>query len=173
MQDELKSVLDLFREKDKHLEIQKTPNVYITQSSTPHEVRNWLKRKQFGQRSVGVQIWVPFFQMIFYLTGITGKSYSAFVSASHTSIYISRVLEQLNAFNGLKLFKMTKKDCIAAFGKDEGTRLFSQITVSRNTADYKTARSSGERDGTENAGLSNFFLKSIIFHHSRFAYSQN
>ncbi len=54
-----------------------------------------------------------------------------------------RVLEQLNAFNGLKLFKMTKKDCIAAFGKEEGTRLFSQITISRNTADFKTARTSG------------------------------
>lgn len=31
---------------------------------------------------------------------------------------------------------------VAAFGKVEGGRLFSQITISRNTSGFKTARSS-------------------------------
>ncbi len=29
-----------------------TPDIYITQKSTPTEVRNWLKAKQFGDRLV-------------------------------------------------------------------------------------------------------------------------
>ena len=51
-----------------------------------------------------------------------------------------RVLQQCGSFNGQQLFKMSKKDCIAAFGKEEGTRLFSQVTISKNTNSFKTAR---------------------------------
>ncbi len=52
MAEELKSVLDLYREKEKHLEIKTTPNVFIKQNSTPYEVRQWLKQKQFGERCI-------------------------------------------------------------------------------------------------------------------------
>ena len=38
-----------------------------------------------------------------------------------------RVLQQCGSLNGQQLFKMNKKDCISAFGKEEGTRLFSQV----------------------------------------------
>ena len=41
-----------------------------------------------------------------------------------------------------QLFAMTRKDLIAAFGKAEGSRLDSQITLSRNSSGFKTARSS-------------------------------
>ena len=50
VQDELKSVLEVFREKDKHLDIVKTPEIYISQDSNPAEVRKWLKAKNFSQR---------------------------------------------------------------------------------------------------------------------------
>ena len=50
MQEELKNVLDLYREKEKHLDIKTTPEVFITQKSTPTEVRGWLRQKKFSQR---------------------------------------------------------------------------------------------------------------------------
>ena len=34
----------------KHLDIKTTPEVFITQKSTPTEVRGWLKQKKFSQR---------------------------------------------------------------------------------------------------------------------------
>ena len=37
---------------------------------------------------------------------------------------------------------MSRQDLIAAFGKPEGTRLFSQITVSRNMQGYTTSKGS-------------------------------
>lgn len=49
MQQELKNVLTLFREKRK-IEIQKTPEVYIYQHSTVEEVQDWLKAKGFSDR---------------------------------------------------------------------------------------------------------------------------
>ena len=53
MQEELRSVLDLINaEEDPMLEIKTTPDVYITQKSTPHEVKQWLKDKDFSQRYV-------------------------------------------------------------------------------------------------------------------------
>ena len=82
---------------NKKIEIKVTPDVYITQKSTPHEVRNWLKAKSFSQR----------------------------------------VFDQTKGFNGDKIFSMKRNDLIKAFGHDEGTRLYSQITVSRNMTDYK------------------------------------
>ena len=42
--------------------------------------------------------------------------------------------------HGGELFKMKRKDLIAAFGKEEGKRLDSQITISRNTSGFKTTR---------------------------------
>lgn len=51
MQHELKKVLVLFREK-RHVEIQKTPEVFINQQSAPHEVKAWLKAKGFSEKIV-------------------------------------------------------------------------------------------------------------------------
>ena len=57
VQEELKSVLDIFNKREKHLEILKTPEVYITASSSPREVQKWLKEKQFSKR-------LPFFPVV-------------------------------------------------------------------------------------------------------------
>jgi len=51
LQEELKSVLELFREKRRNLEIVKTPEVYISQRSNPEEVQNWLEAKGFSGRA--------------------------------------------------------------------------------------------------------------------------
>ena len=50
VQDELKNVLEIFREKDNQLDIPKTPELFISQDSKPSEVRKWLKAKNFSQR---------------------------------------------------------------------------------------------------------------------------
>ncbi|XP_066949900.1 epidermal growth factor receptor kinase substrate 8-like isoform X3 [Macrobrachium rosenbergii] len=50
MNEELKMVLESFRRSRPHLDIVKTPDVYINQSSTPQEVQNWLKLKGFSKR---------------------------------------------------------------------------------------------------------------------------
>ncbi|RZC38901.1 epidermal growth factor receptor kinase substrate 8 [Asbolus verrucosus] len=49
MQDELNLVLSMVREKryKSHIEVRQTPEVYIDQKSTPEEVQNWLKAKDF------------------------------------------------------------------------------------------------------------------------------
>lgn len=51
LQDELKSVLDMFREKRRNLEIVKTPEVFINQRSNPEEVQNWLAAKGFSGKT--------------------------------------------------------------------------------------------------------------------------
>lgn len=112
MQEELKNVLDVFKDSQKnHLEVTKTPDIYIGQDSTPHEVREWLKQKQFSER----------------------------------------VLTQLSGFNGAKVLELTRKNLIASFGKEEGARLDSQLTLSKNTKGYRTARSSELRAVLERA----------------------
>jgi len=50
LQDELKGVLDAFRERRRNMEIQKTPDVYISQRSNPDEVQNWLEAKGFSEK---------------------------------------------------------------------------------------------------------------------------
>ncbi|CAL4061198.1 unnamed protein product, partial [Meganyctiphanes norvegica] len=50
MNEELKLVLETFRQKRPHLEINKTPDVYITQHSTSKEVKHWLDMKGFEKR---------------------------------------------------------------------------------------------------------------------------
>lgn len=52
MHEELKNVLTLFRERRKHLDIHKTPDVYISQTSTPTEVETWLKAKGFEEKTI-------------------------------------------------------------------------------------------------------------------------
>lgn len=52
MQEELKNVLALFRERRKHLEIHKTPDVFITKTSNPGECETWLRAKGFEERTV-------------------------------------------------------------------------------------------------------------------------
>ncbi|KAK8739751.1 hypothetical protein OTU49_003179 [Cherax quadricarinatus] len=50
MNAELKLVLESFRRQRPHLDIVKTPDVYINQGSTPSEVQSWLKMKGFSKR---------------------------------------------------------------------------------------------------------------------------
>ena len=50
VQDELKSVLEIFREKDKQLDIVTTPEIFVSEQSTAEDVRNWLKAKKFSKR---------------------------------------------------------------------------------------------------------------------------
>ncbi|XP_042203254.1 epidermal growth factor receptor kinase substrate 8-like isoform X2 [Homarus americanus] len=50
MNEELRMVLESFRRQRPHLEIVKTPDVYINQGSTPEEVQSWLKLKGFSKR---------------------------------------------------------------------------------------------------------------------------
>jgi epidermal growth factor receptor kinase substrate 8 len=50
MQEELKTVLGMFREIGRNWESVKTPDVYISQRSNPDEVQNWLKAKGFSER---------------------------------------------------------------------------------------------------------------------------
>lgn len=57
-----------------------------------------------------------------------------------------RAVDQLSKLDGARLFAMSRKDLIAAFGKQEGQRLDSQITISRNSAGYQTARTSELRN---------------------------
>ena len=52
MQEELSDVLALFREKENHLDIHKTPDVFIDQRSTVKEVKKWLLAKEFSNRRV-------------------------------------------------------------------------------------------------------------------------
>lgn len=49
VQEELKQVLTLFREKRRTLDINKTPDIFIAQSSTADEVQTWLRAKQFSE----------------------------------------------------------------------------------------------------------------------------
>nr|CAD7195678.1 unnamed protein product [Timema douglasi] len=50
MQEELKAVLTMFREKRPNVEILTTPKVYINQDSSPDEVQKWLQAKSFSQK---------------------------------------------------------------------------------------------------------------------------
>lgn len=52
MQEELKTVLTLFRDKRRILDIVKTPEIYIQQSSSAVEVENWLQAKGFSEKVV-------------------------------------------------------------------------------------------------------------------------
>ena len=50
IQDELKSVLEVFRERDKQLDIPTTPDVYVNEFSKPEDVKKWLEAKNFSKR---------------------------------------------------------------------------------------------------------------------------
>lgn len=52
MHEELKNVLALFRDRRKHLDIHKTPDVFISHTSNPAEVETWLRAKGFEERTV-------------------------------------------------------------------------------------------------------------------------
>lgn len=54
MQEELKNVLTLFRERRRNLEIVKTPEIYIQQTSSPKQVENWLTAKGFSDSTVNI-----------------------------------------------------------------------------------------------------------------------
>jgi hypothetical protein len=72
----------------RELKILKTPSVFITQDSTPQEVTNWLKKKQFEQRLVYKFVAHSFKLLsVVAMTGITCHlNYLLFSRASH---YIS------------------------------------------------------------------------------------
>lgn len=52
MQEELKNVLTLFRERRRNLDIVKTPEIFIQQTSSPGEVETWLVAKGFSDKTV-------------------------------------------------------------------------------------------------------------------------
>lgn len=52
MQEELKNVLTLFRERRRNLDIVKTPEIFIQQTSSPAEVSTWLTAKGFNDKTV-------------------------------------------------------------------------------------------------------------------------
>lgn len=52
MQEELKNVLTLFRERRRNLDILKTPEVFIHQTSNPQEVERWLEAKGFSDKTI-------------------------------------------------------------------------------------------------------------------------
>ncbi|ODN06606.1 Epidermal growth factor receptor kinase substrate 8-like protein 2 [Orchesella cincta] len=56
--------------------------------------------------------------------------------------FSTRIQKQLAGLNGGELFKLNRSQLEEYCGKEEGLRLNSQITISRNTSGYKTARSS-------------------------------
>ena len=58
MNEELKLVLDKFRRSRPHLEISKTPDVYINSNSRPKEVQEWLKLKGFSDRLVVIYLFI-------------------------------------------------------------------------------------------------------------------
>lgn len=50
MQKELKYVLTMFRDKKKHVNVLKTPEIYVDQQSSPREVQQWLEAKGFSEK---------------------------------------------------------------------------------------------------------------------------
>lgn len=52
MHEELKNVLTLFRERRRNLDIMKTPEIFIQQTSNPHEVEQWLEAKGFSEKTI-------------------------------------------------------------------------------------------------------------------------
>jgi len=112
MADELRHVLSFYsEEKQKHLDIHKTPEIFIDQRSTGREVKEWLKAKQFS----------------------------------------SRVLTQMDGMNGRQVLGMQREALEAAFGKEEGGRLDSQIILSRNQTKYTQGKNSELRAILEKA----------------------
>lgn len=93
VQQELKNVLTIFREK-RHIAIPRYPEVYIKEDATPAEVQEWLKVKGFS----------------------------------------SRIQKQLAGLSGEEIFKLERSDLEKCCGKEDGGRLYSQITISRNTS---------------------------------------
>ncbi|XP_063981568.1 epidermal growth factor receptor kinase substrate 8-like protein 1 isoform X2 [Diachasmimorpha longicaudata] len=50
MQEELKCVLTMFRDRKKNVDVVKTPEIYFDQHSTPREVQEWLAMKSFSEK---------------------------------------------------------------------------------------------------------------------------
>ncbi len=61
------------------------------------------------------------------------------------------MIDQTAGMHGGQLMGMTRKDLIDVFGKEEGKRLYSQLTISRNSTNYKTVRSSELKSVLEKA----------------------
>ncbi|CAG0887477.1 unnamed protein product [Darwinula stevensoni] len=53
-----------------------------------------------------------------------------------------QICEKLKGMDGKKLFRLTKEVCEKHFGRDEGSRLYSYITLSKNETKFNTASTS-------------------------------
>ena len=82
---------------------------------------------------------------------ILGKVLEVVINLNNINYCIYRAIDQLSKLDGSKIFAMSRTDLIAAFGKQEGIRLDSQITISRNSAGYQTAKTSELRNILERA----------------------
>ncbi|XP_059489417.1 epidermal growth factor receptor kinase substrate 8-like protein 2 isoform X3 [Neocloeon triangulifer] len=100
MQEELQMVLSEWR-RQRHLDIMKTPEVFIDQQSTPDEVQVWLREKAFSDK----------------------------------------IQKKFISMNGDDLFALKKDQLISYCGREEGSRLNSQLNLMRNVSGYKTRRS--------------------------------
>ncbi len=60
-------------------------------------------------------------------------------------------MDQTAGMHGDKLLAMSQKDLMEVFGKQEGRRLYSQLTISKNSTNYKTVRSSELKEVLEKA----------------------
>ena len=57
--------------------------------------------------------------------------------ARSSGLLFFRVVKQMEGMTGMQVLKMQRKELEAVFGKDEGARLDSQITLSRFRNFYK------------------------------------
>ena len=64
---ELKGVLEEFRKRKPHIEIQKTPDVYVDNRATPKEVQDWLVKKNFSERYVEGYCYTTGFCILSYI----------------------------------------------------------------------------------------------------------
>ena len=58
-------------------------------------------------------------------------------NARSSGLLLFRVVKQMEGMTGMQVLKMQRKELEAVFGKDEGARLDSQITLSRFRHFYK------------------------------------
>lgn len=123
MNEELKNVLTLFREKRRVLDIVKTPEIFIQQSSSATEVEQWLKAKGFSDKTVKK------------LHGLNGNELFALKRHSLED-YCGKLI-------ALKctLHFIAKFHNFVCVGSDEGRRLASQITIQRNISGVSFLRS--------------------------------
>lgn len=116
--EELKDVLDFFKDNRSRLDIRKTPETYIKPSSSPEEVQEWLKAKEFD--------------VVYVFYCLVG------VRLINDSLKNS-VQKRLKGMTGAEVFKLKKGELEKHFGKEEGHRLDSQLTLQRKASGVSDA----------------------------------